>query len=169
MSLNSLYLDAFFACAQLEHFTKAAERLHITQSALSQRIKNLEQELGSTLIIRDRAGLKLTEFGHELLRYCHTKERLETEIMGRVEGRAHKDLRGVIRVGGFSSIVRSVVMPALAPLLLKNPDVEFKALTRELYDLPSLLKSGEIDFVVIDEVLHQEGIVHHTLGTERNV
>ncbi len=169
MSLNSLYLDAFYACAQLEHFTRAAERLHITQSALSQRIKNLEEELGSTLIIRSRTGLRLTEFGHELLRYCHSKERLESEILGRVQGRAHKDLRGVIRIGGFSSVVRSVVMPALKNLLAANPELELKTLTGELYELPGLLKSGEIDFMVIDETLTQDGLAHHVLGHEQNV
>ena len=63
MSLSSLYLDAFVGVAKAESFSGAAKGLHITQSALSQRIKNLEDELGLTLFLRMTSGVRLTEQG----------------------------------------------------------------------------------------------------------
>lgn len=169
MTLNSSYLEAFFACAQTRHFTKAAERLHITQSALSQRIKNLEEVLEATLIIRDRAGLRLTEQGEELLRYCQTKEQLENQVIGSIKKKIDGRLSGVIRIGGFSSVMRSVILPALAPLIQKHPNVRIRFVTKELFELRSMIKSGEIDFMILDEKLEQENLVATTLGYEENV
>lgn len=81
MSLPSLYLDAFLAVAQTQGFSSAASILNITQSALSQRIKNLEEHLGLTLFIRTPNGANLTEQGERLLRYCQTRDSLESELV----------------------------------------------------------------------------------------
>lgn len=169
MSLNSSYLDAFLACAQLKSFTRAAGRLHITQSALSQRIRNLEEELGTTLIIRERSGMRLTETGENVLRYCQTRDHIESELMERIRGESRDELSGMIRIGGFSSIVRSVILPALTEVLRENPGVQLKVYTKELYELPSLLKSGEIDFMISDEEFRPEGVMTRALGIERSV
>ena len=63
MSLSSLQIDAFLAVCETKSFTAAAAKLHITQSALSQRIKNLEDELGSTLFVRESTGVRTTDLG----------------------------------------------------------------------------------------------------------
>lgn len=169
MALSASHLEAFATCAQLGSFTQAAERLHITQSALSQRIMNLEEDLGMTLLIRERAGLRLTEAGESLLRYCKTKDHLETELLQRLRGPGEGGLRGQLRIGGFSSIVRSLVLPAMAPLLREHPGLQLKLLTQELYELPALLKSGAIDYMILDEELKLDGVVAHRLGHERCV
>src|SRR6476661_642944 len=116
VSLSSINLDAFLACAQTGNFTRASEKLHITQSALSQRVQNLEAELETSLFIRDRAGIRLTEQGTELLRYCQSRTAIENEVVDRIKGASSTELSGVIRIGGFSSIMRSIILPALAPL-----------------------------------------------------
>lgn len=166
MALDSDNLEAFYACAQTRHFTKAAERLFITQSALSQRIKNLEETLGTTLLIRDRAGIRLTAEGEDLLRYYQIKDHLETEVLERIQSR---HMSGVIRIGAHSSVCRSVILPSLSPLLNKNSSLQLRLLNRELYELKPLLKSGEIDYVILDETLDDENLTSHKLGEERNV
>ncbi len=168
MSLSSINLDAFLACAQTGNFTRAAAKIHITQSALSQRIQNLESELGTSLFIRDRSGIRLTEQGDELLRYCQAKAAIETDVVGRIKGLASDELTGVLRIGGFSSVMRSVILPALAPLLLNYPRVKLELISRELQQLPQLLKSGELDFVVLDRSLNREDLASIHLGDELN-
>ena len=113
MSLQSNQLDAFMAVAELLNFTKAADKLHITQSALSQRILNLESELQTTLFIRDRSGLKLTEQSFDLIRYCQSRMTLEDEFINSLKSKNSKDLAGVLKIGGFSSVMRSVIQPSL--------------------------------------------------------
>lgn len=169
MSLSSIYLDAFYTCARARNFTKASEQLFITQSALSQRIKNLEEELQVTLFIRDRAGIKLTEAGQELLRYCQKKESLETEAIKKIITPAQTGLSGIVRIGGYSSVMNSAVLPALAPLIEKYPAIKIYLVSREINELPVLLKNGEIDFMLIGHQIHRDDLITKKIGVEKNV
>lgn len=146
MSLNSAGLDAFYVCAQTKNFTRAAEQLFITQSALSQRIKNLEEEIGATLLVRDRTGVRLTEPGEKLLRYCQTRNQLEQNLISDFGG-ASSSIQGVLRVAGFSSVLRSLVIPTCRKIFTEAPQIQIQIFGRELSELPTLLRnSSEILF-----------------------
>ena len=90
MGLSSLYLDAFFAAARSLNFSLAARELHITQSALSQRIKGLEEELDLTLFVRLPRGVQLTDAGTRLLRYCQARFSMEQELLEQLTGKSSK-------------------------------------------------------------------------------
>ena len=172
MQMNSLFLDAFYACVQAGSFTQAAKRLSITQSALSQRIKNLEEELATTLLIRDRAGLKLTEDGEKVIRYCKMKREAESALHSELQKGSKSGslgLSGLIRIGGYSSVNRSIVLPALTPLLKQNPALSIRLVSKEMYELKPLLQSGEIDFMILDQELKREGVVSKQIALEKNV
>lgn len=169
MSLSSLALDAFMTLARTGNFTRAAEALHITQSALSQRILKLESELGTTLVIRDRAGLRLTETAEELLRYCQTKAGLEREFMARLKADRAGELAGPLRIAGFSSVMRSVILAALAKTLTEHSKLQLEFLSRELEELPDLLKRSAVDFVITDGRFVREDVESIALGFEHNV
>lgn len=169
MSLSSLYLDAFVAVAALESFSAAANKLNITQSALSQRIKNLEEDLGLTLFLRSFGGVQLTEQGQKVLRYCQTKDSLETEMLHELNSQSKEGLSGVVRIGAYSSILRSAVIPALAGFLRLNPRVlcEFSSSPMEL--LPSKLNRNEVDFIIMDSKLDRADVEFDLLGKEKFV
>lgn len=169
MALSSSQLEAFYTLSQALNFTKAAAKLNITQSALSQRVSNLESELGTTLFIRDRSGIKLTETAQDLLRFCQMKNALEEQFLGQIKSNNPKDLSGVLRIGGFSSITTSVLLPVLASFLKKNSNIQLTLHTKELDDLVSLLKSGEIDFMILDDRLQKEELERVPLGSEQYV
>jgi DNA-binding transcriptional LysR family regulator len=63
-------LEAFLAVVDIESFTGAAARLHLTQPTVTARIKSLEQEVGGTLLNRRSSGITLTTVGAELLPYA---------------------------------------------------------------------------------------------------
>lgn len=168
MGLNSAGLDAFYICSQEKNFTKAAERLHVTQSALSQRIKNLEEEVGATLFIRDRLGVKLTEAGESLLRYCQSRLQAEQEVIGQIQGNK-TDIRGQLRIAGFSTVMRSIVLPTCSQLTSSNPDIQISLMSKEIFELPELLKTAAVDFILIDQELPKEGLKSTFLGYETNV
>lgn len=169
MPLSASHLDAFYTVTQVLNFTKAADKLHITQSALSQRILNLENELGATLFIRDRAGLKLTETALNLLRLCQTQRALEEEFLGQIKSSNPKELAGTFRVGGFSSVTTSIVIPVLSDFVRKNKNVHFSVLSKEGEELTSMLKRSEIDFMILDDRLQKEELERVALGSEQNV
>jgi DNA-binding transcriptional LysR family regulator len=169
MKLSSSQLEAFYVVAQTRNFTKAAELIFVSQSALSQRIANLEAEIQTSLFIRDRKGIELTEVGVELLKYCQFQENLENEFLGKLKTKNSHELAGIIRVAGFSSVMRSVIVPSLRNLLVKNTSVKLQSQTKELHELWPMLKSGEADFIILDHKIEREGIESVELGYERNV
>lgn len=169
MSLSSSQLDAFFVVSQILNFTKAAEKLNITQSALSQRILNLEHELGATLFIRDRASLKLTETATHLVRYCQMKDAMENEFLSQARSTNPNELAGNIKIGGFSSITSSIIIPLMSGFIRKHPGVRLSVQTKELDELTNMLKRSEIDYMILDDRLQREELERIMLGDELNV
>ena len=169
MSLSSLHLDAFFAAAQSLNFSKAARDLHITQSALSQRIKALEEDISLTLFVRMPRGVQLTEAGERLLRYCQARHSLEEELLEEMKGSGHEGLGGHLRIAGYSSIVRSVLIPALRSLLREHPNVQPHFQNAEIRNRPDMLLTGNVDFIVTDTEFHRHDLECIELGREEYV
>lgn len=169
MSLPSLNLDAFLAVAQTQGFSAGASLLNITQSALSQRIKNLEEHLGLTLFIRTPSGANLTEQGERLLRYCQTRDSLESELVHELNGIKTSEISGTIRLASYSSVLRSVIMPALQPLLEKHPQILCDFICADMNELPGLLQRNEVNFIVMDCKLDKSNLEAIKLGQEKYV
>jgi DNA-binding transcriptional LysR family regulator len=169
MSLSAHHLDAFASVAREKSFSAAAKKLHITQSALSQRILNLEQEIGSSLFIREPSGVRLTELGQRLLRYCRSKEMLEMEFLANLGSDKSTALSGIVKVAGFSTITRSVLIPVLSQLVSDHPLLQLAVRSEELRNLPPLLFSGGADFVFGLQPIQKQGLENHALGFEENV
>ena len=169
MSLSSLQLDAFLAAAKSLNFSRAAESLFITQSALSQRIKNLELTMGATLFIRDPSQIKITEIGEKLLRYCQTKDAMEDELLLNLTSIEGGELAGIVRIGAFSSVLRSVVIPSMSSLLRKNPKIQCDFIHKETPGLPSLLERSECDFIILDYPMESASVEKHLLGYEEYI
>jgi DNA-binding transcriptional LysR family regulator len=170
MKISSAHLQAFVAVAQTKSFSKGASRIHVTQSAISQRVLNLERDLEVTLFIRNPKEVKLTEEGFRLLRYCQTSLALESEFLSSIKSPDQSGkLAGVIRIGGFSSIMRSILIPALADLVKSNPQVRVQFLSREVSELPDLLRRSEIDFMVLNRFEEKANLETLLLGYEKNV
>lgn len=169
MDLPSHELQAFRMVAQTLSFSAAAERIHITQPALSQRIQSLEKSLGLTLFIRDPRGIKLTESGLRLLRYCQIKDHLESELLSDLVKAPDGKLGGRLTVAAYSSVFHSVVLPSLAPLLRDNPAVQFEFKVCRTDELIALLERAEADFIVLDRVVEKSNLRSLLLGEEKYV
>lgn len=166
MQLSSRQLEAFVTVARTLNFTRAAERLNLTQSALSQRIRKLEEELGATLLVRAPGGVRLTETGNRILRFCEARETLEAEILSDLATSRTGELAGSLRLAGHLSVMRTVALPALAPMLRANPKVNCELIVQDLKDLPAILKRGEADMVLLDNELPGASLERHHLGDE---
>jgi DNA-binding transcriptional LysR family regulator len=169
MRISTRQLEAFYAIAQELSFSRAAERLCVTQSALSQRIKKLEGELGVTLLVRSANGTRLTDVGRRVLRYCQFREALEAEVFRDIAADGSGELTGVLRVAAYSSILRSVVIPALAPFMREHPRVQYQYLKHEVEELPDILRHARADFVILDRRLGWARVTEIPLGIEEYV
>lgn len=169
MSISSLNLDAFLKVAQEKSFSKAANQLHITQSALSQRIANLEKNIGHTLFIRQPNDIFLTPIAHHLLQYCLQKEALEKDFIKKITHGNKKEIYGTVKIGTFSSIGESIIVPLLSEVVKKHPQLEIDLLSRELLELPDLLMTGRVDFIFLNSPIEKMHLENHLLGFERYV
>ncbi len=158
----------FLAIAETRSFTRAAERLHVTQPTLSHQIKQLEQQIGTVLFERGAKEVELTAAGKLLKPYC---ERILKEIdsgmlaISELEGL----MRGSLRVGVFHSFTHSVLPPVLAEFALRYPGVQVTAQLVRRVDLERQLINGELDFAISYLTDTNEQIVAEPLFDEELV
>lgn len=168
MKISHLALQAFIKTAETLNVTQAASKLNLTQSALSQRLAHLETELEVTLFIREPRGLKLTEAGERLLRFALLNQKFEEEMLQDLMG-STTELSGTVRIAAYSSILRSVLIPALSVFLQKNPKVTVSFQSFEMNELESILKTANADIVITDYSWDKKGIIKKIIGTEEFV
>jgi DNA-binding transcriptional LysR family regulator len=166
--LSSTQIESFMMLARELNFSRAAERLHITQPALTKRIQNLEETLGLALFVRLRGGLELTESGRILQRHATSVERQEEELLDSLVG-ASGGISGFFRLVSFSSCLRSVLVPAIGSLLRGNPRLSCQFIKGEVHELQEILIEGKVDFSVSLSECERMGIENVQLGVERNV
>lgn len=147
MSLIDQKLLAFIAVVENKTVHAAAKALHLTQTAVTQRIRNLENQLKTTLFLRSRRGMQLTAEGAALLKYCHAIKSLEGETTAEISGMA-LDAETELKISGPSSIMRSRVVPALKTINQLFPKLRLWFDFNDEEQLPQKLRFGEFDFII---------------------
>lgn len=161
-------MQAFMLVHETGSFTEAAQRAGLTQSALSQKIKRLEDRLETTLFVRRPSGPALTAAGESLLVFARQQLAFEQEFLRHFE-QGHAELSGVIRIAGFSSVLRSVVIPVLAPFMRRHPRVQIIFSQHEMGELPGLLRSNGADLILLDYEPTMTGVEYQVIGKEAYV
>lgn len=125
--------------------TKAAEKLHLTQSGVSYTISTLETELGFTLLKRTRSGISLTNNGERILK--HIKKILQEEELLRQEAAAIRGLdTGIVRLGTLSSVSMQWLPGILTKFHEKYPLIEVKTYLGCYDEMNDLISNGTVDF-----------------------
>jgi DNA-binding transcriptional LysR family regulator len=115
-------LAAFAAVGRERSFTKAAAKLRVSQSALSQTIRALEERLGVRLLTRTTRSVAPTEAGERLLRTLAPRlEEIEAELGALREMRTKP--AGTVRITATEFAIDTILIPKLAPVLRDNPDL----------------------------------------------
>ncbi len=167
--LDADCLEALIAVSEQEHFTKAAKALHVTQSALSQRIQKLEEQVGQALLRRSPKFVATTQAGRKVLHYAYLKRELEKQTLGEISLPGQVSPSPVVRIAAYSSVARSLVVPTLGVLAKKRTGVLFDLKVSEMRLLPEHFAKGECDVVLLDRVEPHLGADHRVLGFEENV
>lgn len=151
-------LRLFVAIARAGSFRAAAERIHISQPALSHSIQVLEAAVGEALFRRSKQGIQLTRAGEELVRFS---ERLIVEVEG-VEQRLKSpddELAGVLCVGTFTSLLVYLWPPILKKMVARHPNLQIHLDTIKATDVTSALSSRKFHLIVSSESIRlQEAI-----------
>jgi LysR family transcriptional activator of nhaA len=144
--LNYHHLRYFHAIASEGNLTRAAEHLHISQSALSLQLKKLEESLGHALFLRQNKRLVLTEAGKIALDYAEMIFKSGEEMLGTLQ-REGSGPRRVLRVGAVSTLSRNFLLAFLQPALERS-DCEVVVQSGGLQKQLDRLKAHTVDIVL---------------------
>lgn len=146
MDLNYHHLRYFWAVAHEGTLTGAAKRLHVSQSALSVQIKQLEEQLGQTLFDRRGRRLALTEAGQIALDHADAIFSVGDALLGTL-GSGVGAQRQVLRVGALATLSRNFQLEFLRPLR-GRPDVELVLRSGSFGELLAALENHRLDVIL---------------------
>ena len=151
-------LKYFLTVAQEESFSRAAEKLHLSQPTLSRQLKDLEDEFGKQLLIREPRRILLTEDGQLLRRRAEEILSLVDKTTG--ELLRSEEISGDIRIGAGESIHFGLIMKIAQKLRQKHPNLRFHIVSGDGATTLTRLERGLIDFAFVygklDPVKYQE-------------
>lgn len=155
--LNYHHLHYFWAVAKEGNLTRAALQLHVSQSALSTQIKQLEDQLGQALFTRQGRVLQLTEAGRVALTYADTIFETGNELTALLRD-GQRLTRQVLRIGGVATLSRNFQENFVKPLLKRN-DVELVLQSGGLDELLTRLAVHNLDLVLSNRKVNADS--HH--------
>lgn len=146
--MNERDFELLSALNQTKNITRAADLLYITQSALSKRITTLEEELGTTLMIRSRQGIHFTPEGEEVL--LRTQEAAEQlALMRRNIEKSRSYVSGTLNAGISINYGLYKLPDVLAEYRQKYPHVNTHIITDQSRNLYQMIMNGKVDVAIV--------------------
>lgn len=147
-NLDTALVRTFVTVADMASMTAAANALHLTQGAVSQQVRRLEETFGCSLFERDRRGLRLTRSGERLFDKARRLLNLNDEIWTEMVG---STVAGQVRLGVPYDLVGTLLAPVLKAYAEAYPQVEISLVCSSSPELAAALAAGTIDLAVIEE------------------
>ena len=141
-------LEVFQAIVEAGSFTRAGQRLHVSQSAISRQITLLEEELGVQVLMRSNKRVSLTEAGKTLLKHCHRIFKDMDEAVLDVAQNEQSN-RGSLRVGGGMSVCTYLLPHILKEYKTRYPQVRLTVTTGTTEPTIQKIRNNEIDVGVL--------------------
>jgi LysR family transcriptional activator of nhaA len=150
--LNYHHLHYFWAVAKEGNLTRAAAHLHVSQSALSAQIRQLEEQLDQELFLRSGRSLQLTEAGRMALTYAESIFASGNELMALLRDGRSKEQQ-VLRIGAVATLSRNFQENFLRPLL-ERADVQLVLQSGGLAELLARLRVHTLDLILSNQRVH---------------
>lgn len=159
-------LEYFVAVAEERNFTRAAERVHISQSGVSAQIRQLERELGAELFDRSARVATLTVAGKAALE--HARAALAaSEALGQAVGEVTHLIRGRLTVGMVVGCTLTPLFDGLAAFHTAHPGVEISLVEDNSARLIEGVRNGAVDMALVGVATAPEGLESSTVISER--
>lgn len=158
MDINLEYYKIFYYVSKLGRITLAAEELSLSQPAVSQAIKQLENRIGMPLFVRTGKGVRLTSAGEILYRYV--QKGYETILLGERKMKEMNNLEsGEIRIGASDMTLQFYLLPYLKKFHELYPKVKLNVTNGPTPVTMRYMQEGKIDFGVVTEPVNGRGEV----------
>lgn len=166
--MENFRLRVFRTVADEASFRRAAERLHLSQPAVSQQIHALEQELSTTLFDRGKGRIRLTEAGVVLLRYARKGARLAEEARAALES-LRGETSGRLRIGASMTITQYILPRMLGAFRLHHPRIELSILSGNTEHIVAALAKDSIDLGLIEGPVSSREVFRQRFFEDRMV
>ena len=154
MISNLEYYKVFYYVAELGSLTLASAELSISQPAVSQALKQLEEALGTKIFVRASRGIRLTPEGESL--YSHVKKGYEEIRLGEKKLKEMMNLEsGELRIGASDMTLQFYLLPYLEKYHEKYPHIKVTVTNAATPETLELLKAGKIDFGIVSTPFHE--------------
>ncbi|MCZ0734383.1 LysR family transcriptional regulator [Phreatobacter sp. AB_2022a] len=160
--MNTRFLEAFVWVARLGSFRGAADRLNLTQAAISSRIASLEEDFGQKLFDRDPRELKLTAAGRVLLPYAERMLEIGRDMQTAV--RTGSELTGTLRIGVVETIVHTWLIDFLDELKRRHGGLEIQLTAEPTHRLHEDLRRGQTDVAIQTDAILDESVRNREIG-----
>lgn len=160
-------METFLTVCKYMSFTRAAEALNLTQPAVSQHIKYLEQKFDAPLFVRERKNLTLSPAGEILRSSLESMRNDENTIKKRMK----ESLSGkkVLTFGVTMTIGEYAILPSLGKFLKAHPDTDFHIRYSNTKNLLSELYEGNLDFAIVEGYFKQDQYQTRVYRTEEYI
>jgi len=129
--------------------TRAANKLHLTQSAVSMQLKRLEDLVGMPLLVRDTSGMRATTEGEQLLSYAKRLVELNDEALGRL---LQRNDGGEVRFGVPNDIVEPHIPQILKQFVQTYPRASVRLFCKHTAKLQERFRAGKLDVIITTEL-----------------
>jgi len=146
--LDTDQLRSFLAIVDTGSFTRASERVHKTQSAVSMHMKKLEERLGRPLFDKQGRGVRLSEDGEKLVDYARRMLQLEASAVAAI---SNKGLTGNVRLGIPDDYVDNFLPAILTRFTRRHPLVDVSVICDSSLSLDQQLHMGQLDIAVVTD------------------
>lgn len=151
-------MEYYLAVVREGTISAAAESLHVAQPSLSRQMKELEDELNTTLFIRGNRKITLTEEGMILRKRAEEMVRLAQMTQEEI-AQVRNNITGTVRIGAGESHAFHYLSRAASNIAKQQPDIRFQIVSGDTEDLMDQLNNGLVDFALIftevDHTLYQ--------------
>ena len=141
-------MNIFYIVALENSVSKAADNLHISQPAVSQNIKVLEEQVGLPLFYRTNKGVKLTNEGNEIFNYCKTIFRQVDLLNQRLQDLSTLDA-GILNIGASDTICKYYLIDILKSFEEKYPKIRYRVTNCTTSESLTLLKQHSVDIAFV--------------------
>jgi DNA-binding transcriptional LysR family regulator len=146
--LDTDQLRSFLAIVDAGSFTRAAERVNKTQSAVSMHIRRLEEQLGCVLFVKHGRGARLSEEGEKLIDFARRMMQIEA---GALAALSRKGLKGMVRLGIPDDYAEFFLADILSRFYQRHPVVEVSVVCENSVALTAQVRAGALDLAVVTD------------------
>lgn len=157
-------IETFLTSCKYMNFTKAAQHLHITQSAVSQQIKGLEEYYGTKLFVYEKRTLALTQAGKYLRSYMQA---MYNDSLRLKDSLKNIESAPTLKIGATMSVGDFFMPKYIAKFLKNNKNTKLCVTRLDTKQILNMLDMGELDFAVVEGNINKKTYYARTVSKEK--